>query len=643
MTKQHEIVRGGTTFRFDAGKYSFINGNFKLENLSPVLMMNGKNVPFGTWKITKSSATGMTATADGKSGSWELKAAVDAAGKLTLTLNGKLKDVCEDLAVWYFDQATIPADHLAVQGAGMGGCSLIPLNGKGVKKSSFDAYTMMLITKKNTQLALSFPLVGDHQEVMCGAGEKGKVSDLKAGFRIKHITAKNFKLKPLSFRVGDGFRSLYAYGEENKETDRDFTPYTDPGWNSWDYYRWTVTEDEVLENAEFIAKDPVLSKHVKKIIIDDGWQYAYGEWDANSLFPHGMPWMAKQLKKLKFKPGLWIAPTMLDPHSRIAQMEPEMLGKAENGQGTLCMRIMGRNTFVLDPTVEKSQKFIYDLFDRYAGYGYEYFKLDFLGATGSARQFTDKKIGRGHLMDLTIGIARKATLGRAHILGCNYTFNGGQHNVDMARIGGDIHARWGSIVENTPSVALRFWANKKLWVNDPDFALCRGFDTSDDPQLTQMRCSLVFVAPDQTDPNFAPGNWALVNMNRPQAEVLLSIALCAGGSINLSDKMTRLNESGLDLARRTVSAPSGDAALPLDLFSSALPKYWLQRVTDSHRRLLMVNWEDAPAVLRIDLKAYGIEPKSIVNFWNDKTVRAKNGIIETELPPRSCLFTDIKA
>ena len=56
----------------------------------------------------------------------------------------------------------------------------------------------------------------------------------------------------------------------------------------------------------------------------------------------------------------------------------------------------------------------------------------------------------------------------------------------------------------------------------------------------------------------------------------------------------------------------------------------------------MVNWEDAPAVLRIDLKAYGIEPKSVVNFWNDKPVKTKNSVIETELPPRSCLFADIK-
>ena len=79
-----------------------------------------------------------------------------------------------------------------------------------------------------------------------------------------------------------------AYADENAPEGKVFE---DPvcGWNTWDYYRWTITEDEVLKNAEFIAKDPVLSKHVKRIIIDDGWQYCYGEWGMPPLPPCAIP------------------------------------------------------------------------------------------------------------------------------------------------------------------------------------------------------------------------------------------------------------------------------------------------------------------------------------------------------------------
>ena len=39
---------------------------------------------------------------------------------------------------------------------------------------------------------------------------------------------------------------------------KDFSRPPACGWNSWDYYRWTVTEEEVLRNAEFIASAPCL-------------------------------------------------------------------------------------------------------------------------------------------------------------------------------------------------------------------------------------------------------------------------------------------------------------------------------------------------------------------------------------------------
>ena len=627
-------------FQEGTGKYTLKVNSFELKDCQPVLELDGKNTSFGKWKILKQTASSVTAEAIGKSGVWTLIFRMKKNGAVTVSMKGKLTEPHISIKARYFSGLSLKADHVLTQNNTMGGCLAVPLKSKP-QDSELQSAIQLIVTRKGEQFMMSYPLVTQHVADFTCKGEKGAVNDLSTGIAIRHFSSKKIDVPPLIFRAGDGFQMMYEYADENVTEEKNFDDIAVPGWNSWDYYRWTITEKEVLENAEFIAADPVLSKYVKRIIIDDGWQYAYGEWEANSYFPHGMKWLAGEIKKLGFQPGIWIAPTLIEPHSWIAQMEPDMLAKAESGLPTLCFECMKRNTFILDPTVEKSQKFITDLFSRYADYGYEYFKLDFLGATCRARQFTDKTIGRGQLMDYTIGLARKATAGRAKILGCNYMYSGGMPYVDAVRVGGDIHARWDSIKANTPSIAARFWANKKLWVNDPDFALCRAYDTSDDPMLNQMRCSTVFIPPESTDPHHPGWEFTLVDMYKKQAEVLLSLVISGGGACNLSDKMTRLNAIGLDLARRTVSAESGEAAVPLDLFSTELPSYWVQRVRDYHR-VLLINWSDNKAAAGIDLRKLGIDAHSAVNFWNDEPVQIKNGKIETELDGRSCLFAVVR-
>lgn len=135
------------------------------------------------------------------------------------------------------------------------------------------------------------------------------------------------------------------------------------------------------------------------------------------------------------------------------------------------------------------------------------------------------------------------------------------------------------------------------------------------------------------------GKFNMVDLKRPQLEILLGIVLMAAGAVNLSDNMPRLNESGLDLARRIVSATPGEAAIPLDLFKSERPSYWLQNVGAKHR-IMLVNWEDNPAVRGLNLQQYGIAALTGRNFWNDEIVQVSDGVLSRELSPRSCLLVE---
>ncbi len=565
-------------------------------------------------------------------GEWTVEFRFGRDGELFLHFRGTRKQTEKRLTIVLLDFQDLEADHLLGQGMCMGHCTslLFPLN----QERSFTSYYQTMITKDGKTLQIAVPLMEKQCLKMEGSAFGSRIRSFCVNTELSFYEEREIELDPVQLRVSsNGFGLMTEWADAQPKPEQ--IPEAVPGWNSWDYYRWTITEQEVLENARFIARDPVLSRYVKRIIVDDGWQYCYGEWEANSLFPSGMESLAGELSSMGFEPGLWIAPSIVEPHARIAQIDSGMLGCGDNGLPCLCYECMRRVGFVLDPTQEKVRKFLFDLFSRYSAMGYRHFKLDFLAATLKAPQFRDRRVPRSAIMEKLLAPIRKATEGRAQILGCNYPYFGGPRLVDSVRVGGDIHATWEGITENVISVAARFWSNGRLWRNDPDFAVCRALDTASDPDLTRLLCFLVFNDPHDRERNHL--DRPLVNIRRPQSEILLSLVLMAAGAVNLSDKMTRLNESGLDLARRIVSAESGETGIPLDLFRSERPSCWYQKLKRGYR-VLLINWSDDSALREVELAPLGITASSAVNFWTDEILPVERNCFRAELPPRSCLL-----
>ncbi len=522
----------------------------------------------------------------------------------------------------------------------MGRCHSVKFPAEQLESPDFESSYILMLSRGGMHLQISTPVRQKMTSVFNGRLVRGGVEELTVSSSLLHNDMIQVDTDPVElFCSAEPFAMMTAWAESNTEVRKDFSELIKPGWNSWDYYRWTITEEEVLKNAEFIAADPVLSKHVKRIIVDDGWQYCYGEWEANPLFPNGMPYLAKELARMGFEPGLWFAPTIVEPHCRIAQLDYDMLAMSEGGQPCMCYSCMERVGFSLDPTVPKVQKHLYDLFDRYASMGYKYFKLDFLGSTLKARQFHDRSVPRADIIRRIVKPIAEAVEGRASILGCNYHFEAGNRYVNAARVGGDIHSTWNGICHNVISVAARFWSNKRWWVNDPDFALARSLDTANDPDLLRLKPCLVFAKPDS--PRKELFDFVMVDIKAPQSELLLSIVLMGGGAVNLSDNLPRLNERGVELARRVVAAESGDTAIPLDLFENDKPSRWLQKINDGYR-VLLVNWQDEEQEMAFDLNEHRIEAVSAVNFWNDAPVALNNGVIRERIPGRSCLLAVIR-
>ena len=534
------------------------------------------------------------------------------------------------------------ATHLLSHGRSMGGCHAWKLP-SAQAEPEFISHFQCVISTDKARLHLSHRL--RQRQVACikGRVDGAAIGGLEAVTRFEFTRPGKLTAEPLTLAtVSDGFAAMTAWGDVQAQGAPPLPAEPQPvGWNSWDYYRWTITEDEVLANADFIASDPVLSRHVKRIIVDDGWQYCYGEWEPNSNFPSGMAALASRLRRMGFVPGLWICPTVAEPHSRIAQWDTEMLARSEGGDPCLCFQCMGRHAFIIDPTRADSKQWFHDLFSRYADMGYGYFKLDFLAGTLNARRF-HRKVSRSRMMDEIITPIHQAIGGRATILGCGYVYDGGNDLVQIVRAGGDIHATWNETRRNAVSLAARFWASNRLWITDPDFAVCRGPDTSKDPDRGRLRCLYVVVRPDETRSAHESGRkWSegFDTIRYHEAQVLLSLVTINGGAVNLSDKLTTLNERGLDLLRRTVAAPRGGAPLPLDLFDSELVPRWLQP-TPAGFRTLLINWEDTERELVLDLEPHGIHAVLGRDFWTGEEVRITGNRVTARLAPHSCQLLD---
>lgn len=633
-------------FIFDAKTGGFCSrvAGFGDLRFSAAAEVNGKSVGLLKWKPVRRTGRGQVYSAKNRYGAWELRLR-NGKKAVEVSLSCKLVRKADRAVLAPVCFRDFPADHILAHGRKMGGCESRVLRKKGEQplKGEF----LISVTRGGTTLQLAHPLL---------QRDLSSLSCVTAGDTVKGLTAFTIfdpcgrtRLRADAVAIStapDGHRLMSEWaGAQVRDRELAEVPQ-ESGWNSWDYYRWTITEDEVLKNAEMIASDPVLSQHVKRIMVDDGWQYCYGEWEPNSLFPSGMEKLAKTLRRMGFSPGLWFAPTVAEPHSRVAQLHPEMLAPGPAGVPCLVFNCMERKGFLLDPTHPRVAAWWKEIFRRYADYGYQGFKLDFLSWTIKARRFHEAGAAPGELMRRIVAPIREAVGREARILGCNFTFDAGPGLADDVRIVSDIHASWQFVKKNAVAIGARFWAHRRLWINDPDFAVCRGEETSDDPDLHRLKMLLPYVHLGVTNRELVPGVDALdslADLTAREAETWLSLVIISGGAVNFSDNLPRLNEIGLRLVRKTVSAEKGEAGTPLDLFRAELPAYWVQKTSPILNRILLVNWKDRPAFFKMDLNTLNLPCRNLRDFWTDLPAPIRSGRIETELPPHGCLLAESRA
>ncbi len=263
------------------------------------------------------------------------------------------------------------------------------------------------------------------------------------------------------------------------------------GWCSWYYYYGTLNYQDLLSNMNAIQEYGLADK-VEVIQIDAGWYnqtkekelenwMVRGDWlnDYGFKFPMGMERVAEKIKEEGFMPGIWTAPFLADPESNVFKEHSEYFVFRDKKQ------ILG-----FDLSHPEALNYVERTFDKLANQdGYEYFKIDFLGAglfRGS--KYNEDQTTVESFRD-GMNLIRKTIGDDSYLLACGAPLAHCIGIVDGARVGHDIATHW--VLEEQPElingfgghgvqmasnqVILRQWMNRIFWHNDPDVVITRDY------------------------------------------------------------------------------------------------------------------------------------------------------------------------
>lgn len=392
------------------------------------------------------------------------------------------------------------------------------------------------------------------------------------------------------------------------------------GWNSWDYYFRDVSLEDVIKNMEEIKKDKLLAEKIKYIVVDDGWQHAWGEWEENYKFPGGIERLCKEIKDRGFIPGIWCAPVQVEGLTRTALREYEMLVKNKYGD-PLDSEVAGH--YMIDPTHPKGRVFIKELYTKLYRAGFRLFKVDFVRQLLDAEYFYDREKGPYEVIKELFSIIREAVTDESYIIGCSLPSACGSGVADSGRTGIDIHNQWEHVKWVVDTLQWSSWENRRVWINDVDFLVVRGKDTSLEAETNVLN-------PNKNNP--LPPRWRRGEVfDYNEARTWASLVIMSGGNIFLSDRIKMLNEKGMEIVRKAL-VPTGIAAEPLDLCESERPSIWLQDLEKEYR-VLIINWSDSEKEISFIPEKYGISFKnsSVMDFWNGEKINIENEQMETLL------------
>lgn len=432
------------------------------------------------------------------------------------------------------------------------------------------------------------------------------------------------ELDLLMLKFGSNYQSLlFAYADQMPKLPEKVRRKVITGWNSWDYYFQTVCEADIAENVDALRACPEISGKIEYIILDDGWQNGYGDWETSSRFHGDLSRTVRLIKDAGYKPGIWVAPFVADYYSKLSLRHPEML--ARNASGGYDFFAGGNGGVgIVDPTQPEAEAMIRRLFSSLRKMGFEYFKVDFVHRLLSQNCFYNAE-RRIDMVTYGMKIIRQSIGEDAVLAGCGMPIYGGYGIVDSMRIAGDISTFWSNICSSAREIAATSFLNRKAWVNDCDFLLVRSPVTTDEKQYNP------FFLKQPYKPFVTRSGDVISALNETQ--VWCTLVILSGGSVILGDHFGKLNNMGRRLISTVMQYVSDTSGQPLDLFDGGIPQKW--RCGSLYA---FFNWQDEPEEIRhrLDNKvAHGRE------IWSGESLRFIDSVYCETIAPHSVRLIEV--
>ncbi|MDR2517125.1 MAG: alpha-galactosidase [Spirochaetaceae bacterium] len=375
------------------------------------------------------------------------------------------------------------------------------------------------------------------------------------------------------------------------------------GYASWYHHYTSINEALMIKDlAGLLATDNFIKNYFLDrgrsavFQIDDGWERAAGDWEANERrFPRGLQFLAARITDAGLVPGLWLAPFIVTRKSRVFREHPSWL--LRDGSGKPVSAGWNPNWdgsfYCLDISREDVRDHLRRLMEKVVTrWGFRYLKLDFLYAGMLPGAFARGGDPAGHYRRaaaILTEITAERTGKPVAYLGCGVPLGSSYRHFPLSRIGADTRESWdwlpakllGHLGRPSAYISLkdtigRAFMNGAVYQNDPDVIFFR----TENCRLAETEKELVALV------NFMFGSQIMLS-DDPHRE-------SAGGSA-LARRMAALYDEldndeygahtiGKDVYR--LESRSGKTAGVINLSSRAVP---VTAVRDPSFRMMLAS------------------------------------------------------
>ena len=410
------------------------------------------------------------------------------------------------------------------------------------------------------------------------------------------------------------------------------------GWCSWyqfssEDYTGLLTGEDVIKNLD--AMQELKEDLPLEIIqIDDGYQSEIGDWFSfNESFPEGLTPLASAIHQAGFTPGVWLAPFIAHPKSRLAAQPPDWLLRDRLKRPVNAGFLWGTFMRGLDLTHPDAMAYVKDVIHTAVDdWGFQYLKLDFLYAAALTGRYRDSTRTRAQVVRAGLEAVRDAAGEDTFLLGSGCPIGSAIGLVDAMRIGADTARRWKSSYRGIhffiqdelsfPSARnalqnalVRSNLHRRWWINDPDCLLLR-------PET---------------------------HLTLEEVQTIASVITLTGGSLLLSDHLPDLPPD-----RRRIAASLlpliGERPYILDWFDNMTPERVqldLEGPTGSWHLLGLFNWQEESKDLTLRQRDFYLETSGEMyarEFWSGETyilpdeLNSPEGLTFKGIPPHGVVL-----